>query len=59
MIALANVLVKRDRIASGRQPAQYLRPGSIQDLGNQIQITPLESADTRVALVRLGLRIGL
>jgi len=39
--------------------AQYLKPGSIQDLGNQIQITPLESADTRVALVRLGIRIGL
>ena len=39
--------------------AQYLKPGSIQDNGNQIQITPLESADTRVALVRLGIRIGL
>lgn len=39
--------------------AQYLKPGSIQDLGNQIQITPLESADTHVALVRLGIRIGL
>ncbi len=39
--------------------AQYLKPGSIQDLGTQIQITPLESADTRVALVRLGIRIGL
>ena len=39
--------------------AQYLKPGSIHDFGNQILITPLESADTRVALVRLGLRIGL
>jgi len=39
--------------------AQYLKPGSIRDFGNQILITPLESADTRVALVRLGLRIGL
>jgi opacity protein-like surface antigen len=39
--------------------AQYLKPGSIQDLGNQILITPLESADTRVALVRFGIRIGL
>jgi opacity protein-like surface antigen len=39
--------------------AQYLRPGSIQDLPNsQIQITPLES-ETRMALVRLGVRIGL
>ncbi|HVE33349.1 MAG TPA: hypothetical protein VNC18_07330 [Gemmatimonadaceae bacterium] len=39
--------------------AQYLKPGSIHDLGNQIVITPLESADTHVALVRLGIRIGL
>jgi opacity protein-like surface antigen len=39
--------------------AQYLKPGSIQDVGSEIRITPLESADTRVALVRLGLRIGL
>ena len=44
-------------IQGGR--AQYLKPGSIQDFGSQIQITPLESADTRVALVRLGIRIGL
>jgi opacity protein-like surface antigen len=39
--------------------AQYLKPGSIQDSGSQIQITPLESADTRLALVRLGIRLGL
>ena len=39
--------------------AQYLKPGSIQDLGSQIQITPLESSDTRLAVVRLGFRIGL
>lgn len=39
--------------------AQYLKPGSIHDFGNQILITPLESADTRVALVRLGFRVGL
>jgi len=39
--------------------AQYLKPGSIHDLGNQIVITPLESANTHVALVRLGIRIGL
>jgi len=39
--------------------AQYLKPGSIQDLGSQIQITPLESPDTRLAVVRLGIRIGL
>ena len=39
--------------------AQYLRPGSIQDLPNsQNQITPLES-ETRMTLVRLGVRIGL
>lgn len=39
--------------------AQYLRPGSIQDLPNsQIQITPFES-ETRMTLVRLGVRIGL
>lgn len=39
--------------------AQYLRPGSIQDLPNsQIQITPLES-ETRMTLVRVGVRIGL
>jgi opacity protein-like surface antigen len=39
--------------------AQYLRPGSIQDLPNaQIRITPLES-ETRMTLVRLGVRIGL
>lgn len=39
--------------------AQYLKPGSIHDLGNQIVITPLQSADTHVALVRLGIRVGL
>jgi len=39
--------------------AQYLRPGSIQDLQNsQIRITPLES-EARMTLVRLGVRIGL
>lgn len=39
--------------------AQYLRPGSIEDLPNsQIRITPLES-ETRMALVRLGVRISL
>jgi hypothetical protein len=44
-------------ISGGR--AQYLRPGSIQDLPNsQIQITPLES-ETRMTLVRLGVRVGL
>jgi hypothetical protein len=39
--------------------AQYLKPGSIQDSGTSVVVTPLESADTRVALVRLGIRIGL
>jgi opacity protein-like surface antigen len=44
-------------IGGGR--AQYLRPGSIEDLPNsQIRITPLES-DTRMTLVRVGVRIGL
>jgi hypothetical protein len=39
--------------------AQYLRPGSIEDLPNaQIQITPMES-DVRMLLVRIGVRIGL
>jgi opacity protein-like surface antigen len=39
--------------------AQYLRPGSIQDLQNaQIRVTPLES-EARMTLVRLGVRIGL
>jgi opacity protein-like surface antigen len=39
--------------------AQYLRPGSIEDLPNsQIRITPLES-DTHMTLIRLGVRIGL
>jgi hypothetical protein len=39
--------------------AQYLRPGSIQDLANgQISITPLES-DTHMVLVRIGVKIGL
>ena len=39
--------------------AQYLKPGSIEDLANsQIRITPLES-DTRMTLVRAGVRIGL
>ena len=44
-------------IGGGR--AQYLRPGSIEDLPNsQIRITPLES-ETRMTLVRIGVRIGL
>jgi hypothetical protein len=39
--------------------AQYLRPGSIEDLPNsQIRITPLES-ETHLTLIRLGVRIGL
>jgi len=39
--------------------ARYLRPGSIEDLPNgQIRITPLES-ETRLALVHLGVRLGL
>lgn len=39
--------------------AQYLRPGSIEDLPNsQIRITPLES-DTRMALVHVGVKVGL
>jgi hypothetical protein len=39
--------------------AQYLRPGSIQDLPNgQIAITPLDS-DTHTMLVRIGVKIGL
>jgi opacity protein-like surface antigen len=39
--------------------AQYLRPGSIEDLPNaQIRITPRES-ETRMTLIRLGVRIGL
>lgn len=43
----------------GSGHARYLRPGSIQDLPNsQIQITSFES-DTRLALVHLGVRIGL
>lgn len=44
-------------VAGGR--AQYLRPGSIQDVSaTQISITPFES-NTHLALVHLGLRIGL
>ncbi len=39
--------------------AQYLRPGSIEDLADsQIRITPLES-DTRMALVHVGVKVGL
>jgi opacity protein-like surface antigen len=39
--------------------AQYLKPGSIQDLPDtQIRITPLES-ETHMMLVRIGVRIGL
>lgn len=44
-------------LAGGR--AQYLRPGSIQDLPNaQIRITTLES-ETHMVIVRLGVRIGI
>jgi hypothetical protein len=43
----------------GAGHARYLRPGSIQDLPNaQIRITPLES-ETRLALVHIGVRLGL
>ena len=43
----------------GAGHARYLRPGSIQDLPNaQILITPLES-ETRLALVHIGVRLGL
>src|SRR5262245_59181971 len=39
--------------------AQYLKPGSIEDLPNgQIRITPLES-DTHMFVVRLGVKINL
>ena len=44
-------------VAGGR--AQYLRPGSIQDITDtQVSITPLEST-THMALVHVGVRIGL
>ena len=44
-------------VAGGR--AQYLRPGSIRDVSDtQIAITPLESM-THMALIHLGVRIGL
>ena len=44
-------------VAGGR--AQYLRPGSIRDVSDtQIAITPLESM-THMALIRIGVRIGL
>jgi hypothetical protein len=43
----------------GSGHARYLRPGSIEDLPNsQIRITSFES-DTHLALVHLGVRIGL
>ena len=43
----------------GAGHARYLRPGSIEDLPNgQIRITPLES-ETRLALVHLGVKLGL
>lgn len=43
----------------GSGHARYLRPGSIEDLPNsQIRITSFES-DTKLALVHLGVRIGL
>jgi len=39
--------------------AQYLKPGSIQDLPDaQIAVTPMES-ETHMVVVRLGVRIGL
>ncbi len=39
--------------------AQYLRPGSIEDLPDgQIRITPFES-ETHMVLVRLGVRLGV
>lgn len=39
--------------------AQYLKPGSIEDLGNgQIRITPLES-ETHMMLMRVGVKVGL
>jgi hypothetical protein len=39
--------------------AQYLRPGSIEDLPDgQIRITPMES-ETHMVLVRLGVRLGV
>ena len=39
--------------------AQYLRPGSIEDLPNgEIRVNPMES-DTRMVVVRLGVRVGL
>jgi hypothetical protein len=39
--------------------AQYLKPGSIEDLPNaQIRVTPLES-DTHMLLVRIGVNIGV
>ena len=44
---------------SARDTRRYLRPGSIQDLPNgQIRITPLES-ETQLALVHIGVRLGL
>jgi opacity protein-like surface antigen len=43
----------------GAGHARYLRPGSIQNLPNaQIRIRPLEG-ETRLALVHLGVRLGL
>jgi opacity protein-like surface antigen len=39
--------------------AQYLRPGSIEDVGNsQIRVTPFES-ETHFTLVRVGVKVGL
>ena len=44
-------------LSGGR--AQYLKPGSIEDLPNgQIRITPLES-ETHMLVMRLGVRINL
>ena len=54
-----NVLLDLGVQYFGGGHAQYLRPGSIEDLANsQIRITPLES-DTPMALVRVGVRVGL
>jgi hypothetical protein len=39
--------------------AQYLRPGSIQDLpNNQISVTPFES-ETRMVVLRVGVKVGI
>lgn len=54
-----NVLLDLGVQYFGGGHAQYLRPGSIEDLANaEIRITPLES-DTRMALVHVGVKVGL